>query len=620
VYTENGNPFTPPSNEFDLKDVRSIQYDSLRLAKDQVSANRKVTELEGQTISKQSETSAIAYWVFEGETPTGLFGTEESIQAMKNAYDIFYQDESFQDYCLLDYRTPLANGTERQCNAPLTPLLMYYPSEWDEEKAAAVIEELKAPGNLDKFNSLALCIVQGLYCELVEDVTLQDKIWAGMLGKNISDITSKWDMKGDLVSNFTQVTELASYLIQVDLFKGLVDFGFDKTFSSENLVSQYSRGIVFWGGPLKERTAGNEDEEKDVNKSERDELKEIVKVNYLDEMNLQADPKTHESLNSYYFMTAIIGDTIISIVTQDALLAIFSFIFVFFWIRINTQSWFLAFVGLFEIFFSIPVAWFIFTVVFQIQYFSTLNSLAIFVVAAIGADDIFIFMDAYKQSQYHPELLGDLATRMSWVYRRTGVAMAITSATTCAAFLCTLITPLPGVQSFGVFAAVVIFIDYVLVMSLFCTAVVIYHQRFEGRSKFGCCCPCGVQNPTPTEKAKAVLDAIGDDAVKRDRVSEFFRNKVAKFIEVPLHRIFFLVVFGIWTGVAIWQALKLEATKVCLDFLFSIFYLITSSFSLRSWLWCYCRKTNSFSPKITPFKSPLLFSTNSSLLQMMTLA
>ncbi|KAL3781799.1 hypothetical protein ACHAWO_000866 [Cyclotella atomus] len=558
---ENGNPFTPPSNEFDLKDVRSIQYDSLRLAKDQVSANRKVTELEGQTISKQSETSAIAYWVFEGETPTGLFGTEESIQAMKNAYDIFYQDESFQDYCLLDYRTPLANGTERQCNAPLTPLLMYYPSEWDEEKAAAVIEELKAPGNLDKFNSLALCIVQGLYCELVEDVALQDKIWAGMLGKNISDITSKWDMKGDLVSNFTQVTELASYLIQVDLFKGLVDFGFDKTFSSENLVSQYSRGIVFWGGPLKERTAGNEDEEKDVNKSERDELKEIVKVNYLDEMNLQADPKTHESLNSYYFMTAIIGDTIISIVTQDALLAIFSFIFVFFWIRINTQSWFLAFVGLFEIFFSIPVAWFIFTVVFQIQYFSTLNSLAIFVVAAIGADDIFIFMDAYKQSQYHPELLGDLATRMSWVYRRTGVAMAITSATTCAAFLCTLITPLPGVQSFGVFAAVVIFIDYVLVMSLFCTAVVIYHQRFEGRSKFGCCCPCGVQNPTPTEKAKAVLDAIGDDAVKRDRVSEFFRNKVAKFIEVPLHRIFFLVVFGIWTGVAIWQALKLEATK-----------------------------------------------------------
>lgn len=195
---------------------------------------------------------------------------------MKNAYDIFYEDSTFQDYCLLDYRTPIANGTQRECSAPLTPLLMYYPSEWDEEKAAAVIEELKIPGNMAKFNSLALCIIQGLYCELVPDVTLQDKMWAGMLGKNISDITSKWDMKGDLVSNFTQVTELATYLIQVDLFKGLVDFGFDKDFSVDNPVSQYSRGIVFWGAPLEDKIAGNEEEEKEAEKKEDDEIKEYV--------------------------------------------------------------------------------------------------------------------------------------------------------------------------------------------------------------------------------------------------------------------------------------------------------------------------------------------------------
>lgn len=193
---------------------------------------------------------------------------------MKQAYDIFYQDASFQDYCLLDYRTQLADGAERQCSVPLTPLAMYYPSEWDNEKAAAVIDELKAPGNLEKFNNLALCTIRGLYCELVTDVSFQDQIWAGMLGKNISDITSTWDMKGDLVQNFTQVTELASYLIQVDLFKGLVDFGFDKTFSIENPVSQYSRGIVFWGAPLEDRTTGNEDEEKESKKSERDELKQ----------------------------------------------------------------------------------------------------------------------------------------------------------------------------------------------------------------------------------------------------------------------------------------------------------------------------------------------------------
>jgi hypothetical protein len=187
-------------------------------------------------------------------------------------------------------------------------------------------------------------------------------------------------------------------------------------------------------------------------------------------------------------VTAIIGDVILGIVTRDAMLALFSFAFIFLWLFINTRSWFLAFVGLLEIMISIPVAWFIFTVVFQIKYFATLNALALFVVAAIGADDIcelhaslcvrtpvgrpklpseprlprvkhidapVIFMDAYKQSRYHLDVLTDLETRMSWVYRRTGLAMGITSWTTCAAFLCTLTTPLPGLQSFGIFAALV---------------------------------------------------------------------------------------------------------------------------------------------------------------------
>ena len=172
-------------------------------------------------------------------------------------------------------------------------------------------------------------------------------------------------------------------------------------------------------------------------------------------MNEQSEKDTHAHINSYYFMTTLIGDVILEILQQDAMLALFSFAFVVIWLRINTESWFLAAVGFFEIFFSIPVAWFIFTVVFRIKYFAALNSLALFIVAAIGADDIFIFMDAYKQSRSHPEVLVDLETRMSWVYRRTGTAMAITSATTCAAFLCTLITPLTSLQSFGIFAAVV---------------------------------------------------------------------------------------------------------------------------------------------------------------------
>uniref|UniRef100_A0A7S2PQQ5 SSD domain-containing protein n=1 Tax=Skeletonema marinoi TaxID=267567 RepID=A0A7S2PQQ5_9STRA len=565
---ENGNPFTLPGNEFDLMDVRSIQYDSMRLASDKVRGDRVDMGMEGKTTLKQSEVEAIQYWVFEASTPSGLFGDEQSIEGMKDAYDIFLNDPGYEDYCLYNYPRNLSLVTENttvECTAPLTPLLMYYASYWDPEAVAEVIEELKDPAKIEALNKIGVCANPQVFCppEIVETFTPEEVFFAFSFGLKVQNITSTWDMKGDLIDNITQATELASYMVLVDVFAGVVDFGFDQTFSVANPASQYSRGILFWGGPYTNRnTSGlSEEEAKEVRKADDDQLKNYILENYLEKMDKQSDPETHATLNSYYFMTAIIGDVILDIVTQDGLLALFSFAFVFCWIRLNTGSWFLAFVGFFEIFFSIPVAWFLFTVVFQIKYFSTLNTLALFIVAAIGADDIFIFMDAYKQSQYHLDILTDLETRMSWVYRRTGTAMAITSATTCAAFLCTLITPLSSIQSFGIFAACVILIDYVLVMSLFCTAVVIYHDRYESRAKCGCCCPCGVQTPSVTENAKAAIEANNGEEMKRDRVSEFFRTKVSSFVQKPLNRLVLAVVFLSWVGVSIWQATKIEPTK-----------------------------------------------------------
>ena len=78
---------------------------------------------------------------------------------------------------------------------------------------------------------------------------------------------------------------------------------------------------------------------------------------------------------------------------------------------------------------------------------------------------------------------------MSWVYRRAGLAMLITSLTTACAFVATAAaSPLPSLQLFGLFAACVILFDYLLVMTLLCSACVIYHNQFETKS--GLCCAC----------------------------------------------------------------------------------------------------------------------------------
>merc|ERR1711998_824175 len=118
-------------------------------------------------------------------------------------------------------------------------------------------------------------------------------------------------------------------------------------------------------------------------------------------------------------------------------------------------------------------------------YFAGLNAMTLFVVLAIGADDIFVLMDAYQQSLYHGPVCKDLKTRITWVYRRATSAMFVTSFTTMAAFVATATSPLVDVQSFGIFAAFAILVDFLLVITWFPACLVWYHNNLESRS---CCC------------------------------------------------------------------------------------------------------------------------------------
>jgi len=271
-------------------------------------------------------------------------------------------------------------------------------------------------------------------------------------------------------------------------------------------------------------------------------------------------------VQSYYFMFTLFFDIIINILAADGMRAIASFVAVFFYLRIMLGSWFLTAVGMFEIFMSLPLSWLFYSYIFQIKYFSPLNVLAIFIVIAIGADDIFVFMDAYNQSASKgPEVLSSLESRMSYVYRRSGSAMLLTSATTCSAFLCTLASPIAGTRSFGIFAAFVILFDYILVMTLFCTSVVIYHNLFEGK-RYCCNCTCWKpNNPTPTENA---LQSYQNGIVpEMDRVSTFFKERMAPFILKGLNRIIIAVILIAWMILASIYTSRLEPTTSSEQFL-----------------------------------------------------
>ena len=112
----------------------------------------------------------------------------------------------------------------------------------------------------------------------------------------------------------------------------------------------------------------------------------------------------------------------------DMFFAFGSICFVFFYIAFHTGSFFLASVGMLQILLAFPVTYLIYRGIFQIKFFMTLHTLAIFIILGIGADDIFVFWDAWEQSiVLNPRLRNSMLLRMSWSYKRAAKAMLATT-------------------------------------------------------------------------------------------------------------------------------------------------------------------------------------------------
>jgi hypothetical protein len=287
VVFADGNPFTDPGNEYDVDDIRSIDYDSLRLARNEVKDDREewevaLAEANGipQLVRPQEEVLDITYWVFEAETDGGVFGSVESLQGMSEALTLFTENANYQDFCWKKYSP---DGTS-ECRVPLSVLNIYYTSFWDVDIAQSIIDTLMMdyPANVIRYNAVALCVEFGKLCERVppEYNTQEDFDWALALNAEISLLTDAWDGEGSLQEeSLDQISLFCAYMQQLITKKGLMDFGFDKEFSIDNPISKYSRAVLLWGGPLALNDTDTDTEtddlsDEDKEEEDEDELKE----------------------------------------------------------------------------------------------------------------------------------------------------------------------------------------------------------------------------------------------------------------------------------------------------------------------------------------------------------
>ena len=144
--------------------------------------------------------------------------------------------------------------------------------------------------------------------------------------------------------------------------------------------------------------------------------------------------------------------------------------------------------------FSFPITYTIYGGVFQIPFNDTLIQLTIFIVLGIAADDVFVFCDAWRQSASHSSIAKDDKLRMAYTFKRAFKAILVTSSTTSVAFLANGLSEIVPIRAFGIFAAIIIPVNFVLII-LIMPAIQVIHDRyfakcFTYKKIFGFCCKC----------------------------------------------------------------------------------------------------------------------------------
>eukprot|EP00941_MAST-03F_sp_MAST-3F-sp1_P002399 g2399.t1 len=172
------------------------------------------------------------------------------------------------------------------------------------------------------------------------------------------------------------------------------------------------------------------------------------------------------------------------IVIEDSFFALGSLLFIIFYSSFHMGSFFLGFVGVIQVLLTLPISIFICKLLEGDFKLGIMNGLSIYIILGIGVDDLFVFIDFFKQEQY----IIDMEKRMAQTYRRAARAMFITSFTTAVAYVSNFFTLIPVIRFFVLMMAILVFVNYILVITFFPAVVSLWWTkiRHAERAIFRC--------------------------------------------------------------------------------------------------------------------------------------
>jgi len=233
--------------------------------------------------------------------------------------------------------------------------------------------------------------------------------------------------------------------------------------------------MIFMGAPLEVEGIRYTD------KLDRELDQEDYVFEFQDNVRDYLEDRDDDEVEYYSTSLVLLWGSFNSLVQTDMFFAFGSVTFVFGYVSWHIRSVFLGAAAMMIILFSFPITMVIYDYIFQVKYLSTLNQLVIFIVLGIAADDIFVFVDAWRQSFSYKDHLHNDIERMSYTWRRATRAMAVTSSTTAVAFLANAFSSIMPISAFGIYAAIIIPVNYFLVISFFPAVLMFWEQKIKGK-------------------------------------------------------------------------------------------------------------------------------------------
>ena len=429
-------------------------------------------------------TDQLLQFVYEAEGNTDNLLTPTVLAEMMKIEKMFYENAKFASYChaqstdktkcaesatasaitRLFYKTTIQQDANGNTAVTQTPVMTYV--DFKTTFSLTTPLDLTSQAAIDAHLAFILSAPNGLYAAALA---------AG---------------QSDLIKNTGAGIDAAL----ADSAKLLPNF-FDATWSATNLKTKYIQSFYFLGLPLSgyanpyvsqetQSEPGN-----DLIVQVSDELKlhfgmkeTLLKSPFQSEATFATT--ANERVKVYWFSQPVMEKEWELISNKDLRFAILSFIGVGMYMAYHTRSVLISLTSMSMTVCSIFVAFFLFRVVCQIVFFQFINFLIIFVVLGIGADDVFVFMDAFHQSLDELQSAGEPATlphRIRHTMKRALHAIFVTSLTTAGAFCATALSPLVPLRSFGVFSAMVILCVFTLNALILPPLTVMYTRSLAGR-------------------------------------------------------------------------------------------------------------------------------------------